>query len=118
MVEIEKRRLERIIRTIGRSDIGMSEAAATLTGQIKKTLSGASPSAPGTPPGQETGQYLSSWKAAVKRGEGSAFTTAAQGAALEYGTERMAARPHARPAALSFQEQYAAIIRKRLVEAL
>ena len=110
MIDIDTSRLQSITRAIGRSDVGVSDAAEALTGEIQKSISGPSPSAPGQPPGQDTGQYQASWESS----EDAAFTTAPQGPALEYGTERMAARPHARPAAMGFKEQYAEIVRRAL----
>jgi hypothetical protein len=58
-------------------------------------------SKPGEPPRRETGDYRDSWVSEVTEGgstiTGTAGTTSNIGPMLEFGTERMAARPHVAP---------------------
>ena len=59
-------------------------------------------SAPGSPPAVDTGRYRSSWRFVLGRDSQGHYvdigTDVKYGPYLEYGTSRMAARPHVRPA--------------------
>ena len=73
-------------------------------------------SAPGEPPAVDTGTYRNSW-AWVSAGKGSSFyvdigTPQVTGPILEFGSSRMAPRPHLRPA----MEQVRATMQREIVE--
>ncbi len=99
-VTLDKKKLTRIIRE---SPKKADAICGKLVGDIEATVKasfGSSPSAPGDPPGIDTG-YLKNRTYSEKRADFSwAVVEATEYAALlEHGTLEMGARPHLRPAA-------------------
>jgi HK97 gp10 family phage protein len=80
------------------------ESAEELRNEVVRTVSNASPSSPGQPPGVVTGQLRNSVFADPVAGVGSNRVTIEVGARapyagfLEFGTSKMAPRPFLRPA--------------------
>lgn len=71
-------------------------------------------SAPGEPPAPDTGSYRASWDAAKTRPDGLAwivFTRDKRGPWLEYGTTKIAPRPHALPATVAHKRFFENAIR-------
>jgi hypothetical protein len=56
------------------------------------------PSAPGQPPARQSGRYFKSWRQAVVQGARRVGTADFRSWMQEYGTDKAAPRPHARPA--------------------
>lgn len=79
----------------------MNKACRFLESEIKKDLSGKSPSAPGDPPGVVSGKLRRSMTHEVektpRRITGRVGTNIEYAIPLEFGTSRMAARPFVRP---------------------
>ena len=77
-------------------------------------------SAPGEPPAVDTGQYRASWAWKVLGGQKAVeiFTDQERGPWLEFGTSRMAPRPHVRPVMEEASTtKIAPIVRRRIVDA-
>lgn len=92
--------LDRIIRESGANanDI-LQKLAQDTEADIKMNFSTQSPSAPGEPPGVDTGNLKNSITAEPDGNDWIVYEgTDGYGAMLEYGTERMAARPYFGPA--------------------
>lgn len=70
-------------------------------------------SAPGDPPAVDTGQYRSSWSWRIGPGYVEVGTNQERGPALEFGSSRMAARPHVRPTVQAYQ----GLVTKRVADA-
>lgn len=101
-VRLDKRRLLEIERkTPGRADQIVGKVTNDMAGDVENSFSRQSPSAPGGPPGVDTG-YLKSQISAEKLHEMMwACIAATDYAALqEFGTVDMAARPFMGPAAV------------------
>lgn len=79
----------------------MDKACRFLESEIKKDLSGKSPSAPGEPPGVVTGELRRSMTYEIEKTPqgvtGRVGTNKEYAVPLEFGTSRMAARPFLRP---------------------
>ncbi len=73
-------------------------ATFDLEADIKLSISGPSPSAPGDPPGVVTGNLLNSINSEVSDVQGVVNVGADYGIDLEFGTRKMAARPFVQPA--------------------
>lgn len=75
-------------------------------------------SAPGQAPATDTGSYKNSWNFQVSTnrfgGEAAVGTGDKRGPWLEFGTRRMAARPHLRPAVQGFTSSIQGIVRKHV----
>lgn len=95
---VDKRRLNQIIRQLpGAADDALNAAAHESLARIVLSF-GTSPSAPGSPPGVDTGALRASMRA-EKTGdlEYQVMDGVEYGVYLELGTERMAARPFVTP---------------------
>lgn len=72
-------------------------------------------SAPGEPPAVDTGRYRASWRWFLQRTLGAAVlfvgSSSPIGGWLEFGTRRMAARPHLRPVVRRFESRIPRIVR-------
>lgn len=79
----------------------MKTACRFVETQIKESISGPSPSAPGEPPGVVTGTLRRSYTHEVEKTPhgivGRVGTNMGYALPLELGTSKMAARPHIRP---------------------
>lgn len=116
--------VEEAVRDIGAAALrkrGQLVEAVALTAvqgetRMKRMLTNPSPSRPGNPPGVDTGRYRSSWRHRFDANALGAelYTDVEYGPYLEYGTSRMAPRPHAGPVA----EQIKGIFRKNTKDAL
>ncbi|HVL03581.1 MAG TPA: hypothetical protein VM386_04000, partial [Acidimicrobiales bacterium] len=113
---------------IASTNLSLPQVGLELTGQIKQTLSRPGSgrlykgrrgrgdhraSAPGEPPAPDTGQYRNSWSWRMGAGYVEVGTNLEQGPSLEFGSSRMAARPHARPTVA----EYATTLGKRIADA-
>ena len=85
----------------GRVRHAVADTAEEGQQHMYRMLTNPSPSLPGRPPGVVTGNYRASWQAHTDRStmEAALSTDSEIGPWLEYGTSRMAARPHAGPVA-------------------
>jgi HK97 gp10 family phage protein len=94
--------VERVTRDISGADSDAVKAAATvLLKEVKRligTKGGGKPSAPGQPPARQSGRYFKSWRQAVVQGARRVGTADFRSWMQEYGTDKAAPRPHARPA--------------------
>lgn len=92
----------------------MGAACRFLEGQIKQSISGPSPSAPGEPPGVVSGTLRRSITHEVERGPsgvvGRIGTNVEYSIPLEFGTSRMSARPFMRPGLEKGKKQIAKIL--------
>lgn len=111
-VKLDTEVLDRLMREAGsRADRACGEVAFTLEGDIKDHFT-TSPSAPGEPPGVDTGTLKNSIKAMKQRdrywivGAGVEYS-----AYLEFGTVRMEARPFFKPACERIARRFAAQFR-------
>ena len=105
-VKINKAKLQAIIRESPQQAINLVDALAFEgEGYLKRSF-GTSPSAPGEPPGVDTGAYRASVHVEnlgqFKRG---IATGTDYGPHLEFGTTKMAARPHMIPMSIYLQGQ-------------
>lgn len=73
-------------------------------------------SAPGEPPANRTGGYANSFQPRYRNNEGLIGTKDKRGPWLEFGTRRMAARPHLRPALSGASRRLRAILSRRVTE--
>lgn len=122
-VSIRVEGVEQAVRDIAATDLRLrgrmtrAVAKTLLQGEthIKRLISKKGPSAPHTPPGVDTGRLRASYRHRMGLGmSGDVFTEVEYAPHLEYGTRRMAPRPHAGPTA----EWMATEFRKNSVEAL
>jgi hypothetical protein len=94
--------VERVTRDISGADSEPVKAAATvLLKEVKRligTRGGGKPSSPGSPPARQSGKYYRSWRQAVVLGARRVGTSDFRSWMQEYGTDKAAPRPHARPA--------------------
>lgn len=74
-------------------------------------------SAPGQPPAPDTGRYRSSWNFQVGEDYVDIGTNDKRGPWFEYGTRRMAARPHLRPAMNEIRTKITPTVAKEIVKA-
>lgn len=92
----------------------MGAACRFLEGQIKQSVSGSSPSAPGEPPGVVTGELRRSMAHEVEKTPqgvtGRVGTNKEYAVPLEFGTSNMAARPFLRPGLEKGKKQVAKIL--------
>ena len=92
----------------------MSDACLFLEGDIKKSLTGKSPSAPGEPPGKRTGTLGRGITHEVEKKPDSVVgrvgTNITYAIPLEFGTSKMAARPFMRPGLERNKERVARIM--------
>lgn len=72
-------------------------------------------SAPGEPPANRTGGYANSFQPQYRQNEGIIGTKDKRGPALEFGTRRMAARPHVRPALSEASRRLKSILARRVL---
>lgn len=102
-----KAEVKRVISVSGRT----VSFHTTRTGNVKKTLGakGSSPSEPGEPPHKQTGRLIRSLFSKLAN-RGKAVRVGGKGAALEYGTRKMAARPFLRSTLAKMQSQLASIL--------
>lgn len=116
-VVLDLRKLQQLERKLPGSVNKLNrELAFELEADIKTHFSSSSPSAPGQPPGIDTGNLRNSiqvrpYMGAIWR----VWVDAAYGKPLEYGTARMAARPFVRPAVMRVRKlipaRYRALIK-------
>jgi hypothetical protein len=96
------RDVERATREISGADSEPVKAAATvLLKEVKRLIGnrgGGQPSQPGQPPARQSGRYFKSWRQAVVQGVRRVGTSDFRSWMQEYGTDKQAPRPHARPA--------------------
>ena len=71
-------------------------------------------SAPGEPPANRTGGYANSFQPRYRNNEGIIGTKDKRGPWLEFGTRRMAARPHLRPALAGAARRLKSILSRRV----
>ena len=92
----------------------METACLFLEGQIKKDISGPSPSAPGEPPGVVSGTLRRSITYEIEKRQesviGKVGSNEEYALFLEVGTSKMAARPFLRPALAKNRRQIAQIL--------
>lgn len=117
-IELDMSKLERISRNIpGAAEKVVQKMAQDTETNIKNDFSPNSPSAPGQPPGVDTGTLKNS---ILAKAEGKAtwvvLVGAFYGVHLEYGTKRMAARPFVLPAVRKTAAAAPKELIKRVVE--
>lgn len=98
-VVLDDRVLKQLIRVLpGRMDSLIGEATGEIAAEIVERLGGPSPSAPGEPPGEDTGELranISSTK--VAEHEYMVYSPTEYAPHLEFGTEKMDKRPFFTP---------------------
>lgn len=99
-VELDTRRLQQIRRNVPRNTDDLARMMAfDCQGEIVMNFSTESPSRPGQPPGVDTGALKNSIHVTqLSKGTWATSDGVDYGAALEYGTVKMAARPFMLPA--------------------
>jgi hypothetical protein len=97
-IELNTRKLDSLLRNLNNiTDRALGGLAFDGEAYIKQSM-GSSPSAPGEPPGVDTGKLRNSIRAAKERTLQWAISTDTEyGPHLEYGTSRMAPRPFMGP---------------------
>lgn len=85
-------------------------------GEMQRMISLQGPSPPGSPPGKQTGEYRASWDKQVHPSGlgGSIFTPDRIAHFLEYGTVRMAARPHVGPLGEKMKNPYVSKLKEEV----
>jgi len=95
----------------------MTDACLFLEADIKKSLTGKSPSAPGEPPGKKSGTLGRSVTHEVEKTShgvvGRVGTNITYAVPLEFGTSKMAARPFMRPGLERNKSKIAKIIARK-----
>lgn len=103
------------LRKRGALSLAVARTAVNGEAHVKRLISGPGPSSPGNPPGVDTGRLRASWRHRITGPHaGEVFTDVVYAPFLEFGTRRMAPRPHAGPTA----EWMAGDLRRNATEAL